>query len=142
MARRSWRGQATLYLETMLAEEQIPFLTELQFHPERLWRFDFVLGRTGKDKIAIEIEGGVWVQGRHNRGQGFLNDLEKYNHAAVMGWRVLRFTPEQIVRGAALKFVREILGRDRCATVTTTKTDKATIPAICGGSGRARAGRG
>jgi len=40
--------------------------------------------------IAVEIEGGVWTGGRHTRGAGFRQDMEKYNEATAMGWRVFR----------------------------------------------------
>ena len=60
---------------------------EYRFHPERKWRFDRY--HPGS-KVAIELEGGVWQQGRHNRPQGFINDCEKYNAAALMGIYVFR----------------------------------------------------
>lgn len=47
-------------------------------------------------KVALECEGGIWIQGRHNRGMGFLKDCEKYNTAVLMGWRVLRYTTATI----------------------------------------------
>jgi len=60
---------------------------------ERKWRFDFAhIG----SKTAIEIEGGVFSKGRHTRGVGFINDMEKYNKAVELGWVVLRYTPQQI----------------------------------------------
>lgn len=68
---------------------------EYRFHPERRWRFDYAWP---SHRVALEIEGGVFakVQGRHSRGAGFRNDLEKYNTAATLGWRVVRVLPEQI----------------------------------------------
>jgi hypothetical protein len=65
-------------------------VAEHRFHVERKWRFDYAWPVL---KIALEVEGGVWTNGRHTRGAGFLKDCEKYNAAAVMGWRVLRVTP-------------------------------------------------
>jgi len=53
-------------------------------------------------KIAVEIEGGVWGLGRHNRPKGFIADTEKYNAAAEMGWTVLRFTGTHIRDGRAI----------------------------------------
>lgn len=47
-------------------------------------------------KIAIEIEGGLWLTGRHNRPLGMIQDMEKYNLAVVEGWKVLRYAPETI----------------------------------------------
>ena len=47
-------------------------------------------------KIALEVEGGIWIQGRHSRGAGMLKDMEKYNAAAAAGWRLFRTTPKQL----------------------------------------------
>lgn len=66
---------------------------ELVFAPPRKWRFDFAF----PDKmIAVEIEGGVWSGGRHRRPIGFIKDMEKYNAAALRGWRVLRYYCDNI----------------------------------------------
>ena len=66
---------------------------EYRFGPERRWRFDFAWPSL---RIAVEIEGGVWIRGRHVRPVGYLGDLEKYNRAVVLGWRVLRYAPHQL----------------------------------------------
>lgn len=68
--------------------------SEVKFHPLRRWRFDFA---DKERKIAIEIEGGIFSRGRHVRGKGFIADMEKYNTATSMGWRVYRFTPSNIL---------------------------------------------
>jgi very-short-patch-repair endonuclease len=60
---------------------------EYTFHPGRKWRFDYAHPDA---KVAIELEGGVWSNGRHVRGQGFIDDAEKYNSAALHGWTVFR----------------------------------------------------
>ena len=62
---------------------------EYRFHGKRRWRFDFAWPRA---LVAVEVEGGTWQRGRHTRGAGYRGDCEKYNAAAVNGWRVLRFT--------------------------------------------------
>lgn len=72
---------------------------EYKFHPRRKWRFDFAWP---KMLVAVEVEGGKWVKGRHQRPQGFEADCEKYNEAARMGWRVFRFTGDMIEDGRAL----------------------------------------
>lgn len=79
---------------------------EFQFHPVRKWRFDFAFPL---QKVGIECEGGIWVNGAHNRGAHFTSDCEKYNTAALMGWRVLRFTADMVNRGVALQMIREAL---------------------------------
>jgi len=65
---------------------------EYRFHPVRRWRFDYAIP---EHKIAIEIEGGAFVSGRHTRGVGYLNDMEKYNEATILGWRLLRYRPKE-----------------------------------------------
>ena len=76
---------------------------EYKFHPERRWRFDYAIPEY---KIALEVEGGVWTQGRHTRPQGFLGDIEKYNTATLMGWRVFRTTPTELYRTATVNLLK------------------------------------
>lgn len=66
---------------------------EYVFHPTRRWRFDFAWVDI---KLALEVEGGVFSNGRHSRGVGITNDCEKYNQAIILGWRVLRYTTKNI----------------------------------------------
>lgn len=42
------------------------------------------------------MEGGTWSQGRHTRGQGYKQDCIKYNIAALLGYRVFRFTADML----------------------------------------------
>lgn len=69
------------------AAEGPPLQREFRLHEKRKWSADFayLLGR-----VLIEIEGGIWVNGRHNRAAGFNADLEKYLEAWLLGWRVFR----------------------------------------------------
>lgn len=79
---------------------------EYRFHASRRWRFDYAFVA---QKAGVEIEGGAWSRGRHTRGRGFLGDMEKYNEAQKLGWRVFRFTPDQLKNGHAQTFMREVL---------------------------------
>lgn len=80
---------------------------EFQFSSLRKWRFDFAWMDA---KVALEVDGGIWTQGRHTRGAGWLKDTDKLNAACVLGWRLLRCTPEQLESGEIMPVVRQALG--------------------------------
>jgi len=61
-------------------------------------------------KLIVEVEGGIWVGGRHVHPTGFLRDIAKYNRLTIDGYRLLRVTPDMILNGEALTLVREALG--------------------------------
>ena len=76
-----------------LASSGVELIPEFRFCAPRRWRFDFAHIET---KVAIELEGGSFVGGRHTRGKGFASDCEKYNVAAAQGWAVFRLTPAML----------------------------------------------
>jgi hypothetical protein len=80
---------------------------EYTFALPRRWRFDFAWP---EKKIAVEVEGGQWVQGRHQRGEGLERDAEKYNAAAALGWRVLRFTTDMVDDWRGARQTAQLLG--------------------------------
>jgi hypothetical protein len=81
-----------------------PVVTELRFHPTRRWRFDVAIPEL---MLAIEIEGVTRDGGRHQRLQGFLEDMRKYNAATLLGWRLLRFAPTMVRTGVALQVIEQ-----------------------------------
>lgn len=85
---------------------QVECLKEFKFHPTRRWRFDYAIPQ---HKIAIEVEGGVWIGGRHTSPRGFLNDIEKYNTATLMGWRVFRTVPNELLSNKTLLLINEAM---------------------------------
>lgn len=66
---------------------------EYRFDEVRRWRFDFAHVGT---QTAIEIEGGLYNNGRHQRAAGYEADAEKYNFATLGGWSVYRLTSGMI----------------------------------------------
>ena len=84
----------------------VEVVAEHRFHSTRMWRFDYAIP---SHRIAIEIDGGVWIEGRHNRPKGYIADLDKFNNAAALGWRVLKFTPQQQFTMKALRLIKEAL---------------------------------
>jgi very-short-patch-repair endonuclease len=94
--------------EAHLAELGLYYVVEARFHFSRKWRFDFLLD----ERVAVEIEGAIWSRGRHTRGKGFQADLDKYNAATMAGYRVLRFSTDDVLKGRAKAFLKEWLCGD------------------------------
>lgn len=88
----------------------VDVVREYRFHPKRKWRFDYA---AVQHKVALEVEGGVWTQGRHTRPKGFLNDIEKYNTATLLGWRVLRVTPTYLFRMETINLLKSAIGNSQ-----------------------------
>jgi very-short-patch-repair endonuclease len=79
---------------------------EYKFYPSRRFQSDFAWPSL---KIILEIEGGVFVRGRHVRPMGYEKDCIKYSLAASIGWLVLRFTPTHIKSGEALDILKRTI---------------------------------
>ena len=62
----------------------------------RKWRSDIAFPSV---KVAIEIDGGLWTYGRHNRASSVLADMEKGNAYVSRGWLVWHTPWEWIERG-------------------------------------------
>ena len=109
----------TSRLEEMMAWQldvaEMEYIREFSFAPPRKWRFDFVVNSTSDPlkHIAVECEGitryGPAI-GRHQSAKGYEADLEKYNCATVLGWRVIRVSERHIKSGQAMEWIRELLG--------------------------------
>lgn len=85
---------------------------EYQFAREhgRKWRADYCWPL---HKLILEIEGGLWTNGRHSRGKGAIADLEKYSEAAILGYRVIYATPDEVRNGVALdRIVRALTDQE------------------------------
>ncbi len=109
--RRSVKGQRVqsegeVALARHLKALKIAFEQEYKFHAERNWRADFLITGT---KILVEVEGGIWSGGRHTRGKGFIADMEKYNAAAILGFKVLRFDTQQVKSGSAIRQIENLV---------------------------------
>ena len=79
---------------------------EWRFHPVRLWRFDLAWPEA---MLAVEVQGGGWVAGKHGRGGGMNDDYDKLNTAIEMGWIVLQYTYKRVDDGRALDQIQRLL---------------------------------
>jgi hypothetical protein len=84
-------------------QDEYPFAESIG----RNWLFDIAYPA---QRLAVEIEGGIFAKGdtkpcpvckqkkrgAHGSVTGILRDIEKYNAAVLLGWRVLRIPTHQI----------------------------------------------
>ena len=93
-------------------------VAEYRFAKPRRFAFDWCWVEA---QVALEIEGGFFGVGKpcpvcRRRGGGghssierLKSDVEKYNLATVMGYKVIRAMPEQVESGAAFEFLKRVL---------------------------------
>lgn len=109
------KNEAQLALQMRVLKIEQP-VSEHRFSPPRRWRFDFAWV---DKRFAVEVEGITFGHGRHQRKQGFENDLEKYEAAMLQGWTVYRCSPSMIEAGTAVHTIAVMLeamdGRERQA---------------------------
>lgn len=89
-------------------------VAEYRFAKPRRFAFDYAWPDA---KVALEVEGGLYGIGKpdpftgrrrvagHGSIQRLKSDMEKYNIAAMHGWRVLRCTVQEFERGDAFQLV-------------------------------------
>lgn len=82
-------------------KKEVVFKHIMETH--RMFRADYYLP---DERIIIEINGGQYVYGRHNRGgAGYENDLRKMNIAVKNGFRYYQFTYQQLSKQEYLEFI-------------------------------------
>lgn len=84
----------------------IEIVKEYKFHQTRKWRFDYAFPFL---MIAVEVDGGVWTGGRHINPAGYINDMEKLNTAASMGWLVLRITTDDRFTSKTFDLIKQTI---------------------------------
>lgn len=88
------KSEMFLYFWRLFGKGHTQPTPEYRFKDGRKWRFDWAWPA---ERVAVEVEGNAW----HVRGGGRHmqdSDLEKYNTAAALGWRVFRFSPGMLER--------------------------------------------
>src|SRR6266700_7729863 len=108
------RTEHEILIGIYLDELKLEHFREYRFHDTRAWRFDFAIP---SHMLAIELEGGIHpfrdkrgnlvMQGGHTTGRGYQQNLDKYNEATALGWRLFRFSVEDVKTGKA----KQVLAR-------------------------------
>jgi len=83
--------------------------TEYQFARPRKFRFDVYLVRDkfGCDvRVGLEADGGRYARG-HRSARDTDSNNEKFRLAQLLGYRILPFTNEEVLRGEAKELIRE-----------------------------------
>lgn len=94
-------------LKVLILEDfNLECILEHKFHDTRKWRIDLFIPDI---KIAIELEGGVYTNGRHTRPKGFLADIEKYNNISILGLRLLRYAHVEHTYKDILEDLKELI---------------------------------
>lgn len=105
-ATRSAKERANALFDKACKAHGLPTPThEYKFHPERNWRFDHVF----EGWLVLEVQGGLFVEGRHSQGAALLKEHEKLNEAVVHGYSVLFCTPDDVTSGAIFPIIARAL---------------------------------
>lgn len=62
-------------------------------------------------KLLLEVQGGIWREGggAHSHPLNLERDIEKQQHAVLLGWFVLPVTTDQVEKGEAIATLQEVL---------------------------------
>lgn len=83
--------------------------TEVEFARDigRKWRADYYFERNGKI-VILEVNGGAFLPGggRHTRGKGYKNDLEKLNDISARGYGLIQVLPDQLCKKSTFDLLK------------------------------------
>lgn len=101
--------------------------TEYKFHETRKWKMDFAWPHNFSDTacfldekavayyttlkpVCLEVQGGIFIQGRHSRGAALIKEWEKLNEAACLGYRILYCQPSDLCTTDMANTIKRALG--------------------------------
>jgi hypothetical protein len=86
--------------------------------PEEQYRFALTLGRQfradfawPKYQLLVEVEGGIWRRGggAHSHPINVERNIEKHQHAALLGYIVLPVTTDEVKTGKGIELAMRVL---------------------------------
>ena len=84
---------------------EIKLLREYKLLKDRKFKGDFA---HPDSKTVIEIQGGIWIQGRHNRGSGYTKDCKRTLALIANGWKVI-YLVESMFTEETFKIIKGII---------------------------------
>lgn len=96
-------------LRRQLDTAKIPYDRQVKFSDTRKWKCDFLLRH---HMVICEVDGGTWSRGKsgHNSGVGIRAGYERANAAQLLGYKIFRFTTDQVASGYAIETVLLAIG--------------------------------
>lgn len=100
----------------LMEKEGIDCWPEFFFSTERQYRIDYAIPTMANSpqlKIAIEVNGGVWLKGNsgHSSGKGILRDYEKANMLQSLGWKLITITPDQMLTSETIELIKSLINQ-------------------------------
>lgn len=95
---RSMYQQLTNYLR----HKGLDWRVQYEFLEGRKYRADFAELR---HRLIVEVQGGSWINGAHNRSIGYEQNCVRQAEAAIAGWTMLYATADMVNDGRALALV-------------------------------------
>lgn len=89
-----------------IADKLPSFTQNYKFMELRKFELDFAWPEY---KVGLEIQGGVFTKGAHGAPLAILRDMEKSNLLTLCGWKVLRYTPDEVSCGIAIKGIKQLI---------------------------------
>lgn len=69
------------------------FKRQVKYVPGRKFSADFAFP---EQKLIVEVDGGIYTRRAHGSVGGIISDMKRTNFAAINGWRVMRYRPDEI----------------------------------------------
>lgn len=84
-------------------------VAEYQPIPGRRWRLDYAWPR---ERVGLEIDGGLFAGGRHGGARSVARDLEKRNTLTAARWHVIHVAPSQLWQETTWQWLGALLMRE------------------------------
>ena len=116
-----------LFAQQLAAARIAPAIPQYRFAMAlgRKWTADFAWPDL---KLLLEVDGGIFRRGggAHSHPTSIIRDMAKQNDATLLGWRVLRFTTDEIKSGHALRFLECVMDPRGTVPLAAARTPRVS----------------